>query len=177
MKKKQALIFGFGQQEEAVCQILLAHGVAPRVVSPEEVEEKIGALCGLPGYKSHPRGEQVPAGSRALMVFDNLEQEELDRVLKAMKDIPVRSVKAMVTPTNRNWTLLSLLKAVQEEQQVMGALIKLQQLRAQVPMPDPRNIPLMKAWVQAGALLSGQQEVTLQQVHAVRDALVKAAGL
>ena len=100
------------------------------------------------------------------MVFEDLSREALNPTLKAIHDggITTRSLKAMVTPTNRSWTLDVLLGELAREQQIMGELMKLDRLRRQFT-PDPMNMKLMQALIRAEACFSGGEEVTLESIR------------
>ena len=165
MEKKQVLLYGFGDQQEALCQILERFHAEPRPVSEEEADETIGYLCGLPGF--HRKNRKKEGTLSPLLVFHNISREELDGILQAIREsgITVQSLKAMVTPTNENWTLRSLFGEIQQEHETMNALMKLKRLRDQAPAPDIGNPQMMMALMHAEQMLSGTREVTVREVE------------
>ena len=161
----KAVIYGFGDQEQRLCEILEGLDITPLAVPREDMGQQVGYLCGFKGYRRKNREPgELPRGY-AMVLFDGLSRDDLDRTLKAIHDggITVRSLKAMVTPTNRNWTLDALLGEIHQEQQIMGELMKLGKLRKEFT-PDPFNLPLMQALVQAEKCFSGGEEVTMESV-------------
>ena len=161
---KKILLYGYGPEQDRMLALLARLKIEARVISAEERDSTIGELCD--SEKEPVPGEAEPA-ELPLMIFSDFTREELDEVLTASKKegITVKSLKAMVTPTNRSWTIRALSEEIAEEHRVMGALMELKKLRDPVGMPDFRNVPLMSALMQADTLLSGQQEVTFVQVQ------------
>ena len=174
---KQVLLFGYGDQEETACTVIRRLGFAPRVVEAGEMDQKLGYLCGLPGYRFRKPKEEKEVHPGALMIFHELTREELDSLLKALREasVTVRSVKAMVTPTNVEWTLRHLGDEVREEHEVMQVLIRIKKLRDQLPMPSPTDIQLVGALMKADLLLSGTREVSLPEALEA-ERLLRAAG-
>ena len=175
---KQVLLFGYGSQEEAACAVIRQQGCTARVVQAQEMDQKIGYLCGLPGYHFKKPREEKPVHPGALMVFQDLTHEELEQLLQALRaaSVTVRSVKAMVTPTNREWTLRHLGDEVREEHEVMKILIQLKKLRDQLPMPQPTDFRLVAALMKAEELLSGTREVSLEEAQQAQQMLLAAAA-
>ena len=87
--------------------------------------------------------------------------------------IPKQPLKAMVTPTNWHWKVGALLSELQQEQEIMGEIIKLKNLRDSMPMPAFTDIPAMKARMQAEVQLSGGEDVTVETVRAAYAELQK----
>lgn len=175
---KQVLLFGYGQQEEMTCAVIRQQGYMPRVVEEAELDQQLGYLCGLPGYRFRKTEEVKPAHPGALMVFHELTQEELEALLKALRasSVTVSSVKAMVTPTNREWTLRRLGDEVREEHEVMTVLIRMKKLRDRIPMPKPTDFELVAALIRADQLLSGTREVSLEEARQAEQQLLTAMG-
>ena len=171
MEQKQALMYGFGGQEALLCRVLEARGIVPVPVAPEDMGQQVGRLCGLAGYREKKRQPGALPQGQGLLVLHNVTREELEELLKAIRQagVTVPSLKAMVTPTNLNWTLDVLFGELFREQEIMGELRKLGRLRRNV-LPDPGNLPLMHALIQAQKCFGGGEEVTLEQVKkAIRD--------
>ena len=164
MEKKQALIYGYGEDTDRLCAALAAMDIRPLVIPAEQMGQQVGYLCGLPGYREK---KEVPAltEDRAMLLFHNLTRDDLDDALRGIREAGITrsSLKAMVTPTNRNWPMAKLLGEIYQEQQVMGELMKLSRLRKDVT-PDPFNFPLMQALIQAEKCFSGGEDLTVDQV-------------
>ena len=171
---KQILLFGYGAQEEAACAVIRQLGYGPKVLTEADMDQKIGYLFGLPGYRLRKPGEQKPVHPGPLMIFQDIPREALDEVLKALREaeITVRSVKAMLTPTNVEWTLRHLGEQVREEQAVMQVLLRIRKLRRQMPMPKPTDLQLVMALMKADQLLSGTQEVSLEEAEQTEKMLL-----
>lgn len=168
MNQKQVLLVGFGSEYQELAAVLAPLEI--RRVGGELLEKTVGEVCRGPLPESGGEPLELP-----LILFHNIAQEELDQVLKAIRQVklPRQPLKAMVTPTNQSWTLAALYQELQQEQQVMGALIRLKQLRDRMPMPDLMNIPAMQARMQAEMLLSGGQEATVEAIEAAYRELQK----
>ena len=161
----KAVIYGFGDEEQTLCEILEGQGITPVVVTPENMGQQVGCLCGFKGYRHKDRQPRDLPQGYAMILFEGLSREDLEVALKAIRTggVTTRSLKAMVTPTNRNWTLDALLWEIHEEQLIMGELMKLGKLRKEFT-PDPFNLPLMQALMQAEQCFSGGEEVTMELV-------------
>ena len=63
-------------------------------------------------------GAQIPS---SLLVLCGLRDKRLDKVLFELRraDIPI-DYKAILTPSNQEWTVLELMKELQRERQAMG---------------------------------------------------------
>lgn len=169
MEKRLALLYGFEEDLQAVCSALEDMDIVPIPVSPEQGGEQIGFLCGMTGYRALKNAEMPEKPERPMMVFGGLDlpQGELTKALQVLKNagIAVDALKGVITETNARWTMDAISREYLQEQQIMGALRRLETLRRSIPMPDPSNVPLMMALVQAGALLSGTREVTVEEVE------------
>ena len=177
MKKKVVLVYGLKELEGAVCQLIEACHVTPRVVAPEELDETIGYLCGLPGAAAGHGTKEGPAVNQAILIFSQLTRKELDNILDGLRQAGLGgdALKAMVTETNARWTLRALSKELQEEKRTMTALIDLRNYRDSLPAPTVLNMRLMMAMLQVDNLLSGTQEVTVHQILQARKNLQEAA--
>ena len=170
MEQKEVLLIGFGPLEEKLRQLLEGQNVGVRTIGPSGIQKTVGMLC-----SEEPPAVQEEAMERGLVLFHNFTREDLDPVLKTLREagIPRQPLKAMVTPTNWHWKVSDLLEELQQEQEIMGEIIKLKQLRDSLPMPDFRDIPAMKARMMAEVQLSGGEGVTIETIHAAYAELLK----
>ncbi len=89
-------------------------GVAVKPVPAEDCCQPIGALCGLAD-----RVEASPADAfpEEMLIFCHMDNTAVNRFLqtaKQMRYAPV-ALKAILTPTNANWTPVQLCQELQEE--------------------------------------------------------------
>ena len=172
MEHKQILLMGFGLLEEKLRALLEPMGLEVLTCGPSYLPKTVGEI-----FLSENPGSPEEAMERGLVMFHNFAHEDLDPVLKVLREaeIPTQPYKAMVTPTNWHWTVEALLSELQQEQLVMGELIKLKKLRDSMPMPAFTDIPAMKARMMAEAQLSGGEEVTVETIRRAYEQLEKYA--
>ena len=170
MEHKEVLLIGFGELTEKLKGLLEQADLEVMVFGEEDISQTVGQLVLSGGNK-----EPGTALERGLAMFHNFSREELDPVLKVLREagIPRQPLKAMVTPTNWHWRVRDLLKELQQEQQIMGELIKLKQLHDTIPMPAFTDIPAMKVWMAAQVQLSGGESVTVETIRSAYEGLLK----
>ena len=169
MEQKQILLIGLGTEGRKVREALTDMDIQILDADRDAMEKTIGILftgdLELPG----------PVLSPAVILLRGFDRDSLDPVLLAIRQAGLshQPLKAMVTPTNWNWKLGDLYEELQQEQQVMGALIRLKKLRDTMPLPDFRDIPAMKARMQAEVLLKGGEGATLEAIEKAYQELEK----
>ena len=170
MEHKQILLIGFGVLEEMLLSRLKPLSLEIRTLGPSCLNHTVGELCLW--KEKQPREEAL---ERGVVLFHNFSRDDLDPVLKVLREaeLPKQPLKAMVTPTNWHWKVGALLSELQQEQEIMGEIIKLKTLRDSLPMPDFSDIPAMKARMQAEVQLSGGEDVTVETVRAAYAELEK----
>ena len=167
MERKQVLLVGLGTQEALVREALKDTDIEILSADDGRMEETVGAVFTEPTPSGLARAMDL-----TLIMFRNFTREELDPVLKAIREAGLsrQPLKAMVTAHNWGWKLGDLYEELQQEQKVMGALIRLRAVRDATPMPDFMDIPAMRARMVAETLLRGGEDVT---VEAVEKAIVE----
>ena len=172
MDHQEILLVGFGPLAEKLALLLKPMGYGLRIVQPSQQKKTIGQLC-----LEDEMLPQEPAMERGVVLFRNFTQEDLDPALKILRQagLPRQPHKAMVTATNWHWKLGDLIKELDQEQIVMTALIRLKQLRDQMPMPAFTDIPAMKARMQAEVLLKGGEGATVEAIDRAYQELLKFA--
>jgi hypothetical protein len=113
------LCANFTPERLAVAMAALAScGVEPRAVERDELGLTVGALAGL--------DPKIPASAPAVhtetecLVFCGFAGDLLDRVLKALREASLQvSCKAMLTETNRTWTIDALIGELSREHEAM----------------------------------------------------------
>ena len=85
-----------------------------RLVHPEEYHLTLGQLAA--GEKSGPGLPSAPI-NQPMMIFCGMNQSDLTRFLALNRELggPQVSLKAMLTPTNQNWTTMQLFTELKEE--------------------------------------------------------------
>ncbi len=93
-------------------------GLVVRPVPPEDLCQPLSALCGL-----SDRVDAVPADpvTQEMLVFCHMDNAQVNRFLqtaKQMRFAPV-ALKAILTPTNAQWTLPQLCAELQAEREAI----------------------------------------------------------
>lgn len=89
-------------------------GLAVKAVPAEDFSQPIGALCGL---TDRIDAAPVDAFPEEMLIFCHMDNTAVNRFLqttKQMRFAPV-ALKAILTPTNAEWTPAQLCKELQEE--------------------------------------------------------------
>ena len=97
-------------------------GVRVRPVAPEQMGETVGHLFGLKGFAPREEGTAVPAApAEPALVLSGFSRQRLDALLAALKraGVPFIAHKAMLTPTNVNWTFAQLCQELSREHQAV----------------------------------------------------------
>ena len=98
--------------EEKLREIFAAMGVQVRVLQPEDCGTRLGVLAGEAGPAG---GAGAPAPQHSVLVFADAL---LDKALAALRTAQLGfDYKATLTPTNRMWTLPTLLEELQRERE------------------------------------------------------------
>lgn len=116
------LVLAYGlpaEKAENMQKALSAAGVRYEEAPAAGLCQKVGYLCGLPGYAESPHEEKEPFPHEALVLcgFDSKSLHELLRLLRE-SDLRVER-KAALTETNRDWSLSELLQEIDREHQAM----------------------------------------------------------
>ena len=170
MEHKEVLLIGFGELTEKLKSLLEKENLEVMTFGAEDIPQTVGQMVSSGGNP-----QPGTALERGLVLFHNFSRDDLDPVLKVLREagIPKQPLKAMVTPTNWHWKVQDLLKELQQEQQLMGELIKLKQLHDTIPMPAFTDIPAMQAWMAAQVQFSGGESVTLETIRSAYEGLLK----
>lgn len=87
----------------------------------EDILTPIGTLAGIKDIKSPDPTEKIQDLSDPMIVFAGLSNAQLDFALTAVRKSGVGPVpyKAVLTPSNQNWTAHELLEELKREHQKM----------------------------------------------------------
>ena len=101
-------------------------GVRALEVAPTELHHSLGALLGLPGFDREP-GLRLERGfEEEMLVMFGFQGTLLHDFLAFFREegLPPVALKAMITPTNVNWTSLALYAALKEEHERLQSVRK-----------------------------------------------------
>lgn len=109
------MLFGFTVLPEILAVEAAAKplGVEVRVVAPGDWELSIGELAD--GKSAAGNAAPAPAAMGKMLVFRGLGEEQLDRLLAALRSAGVAGHRAVLTRHNRAWTPGRLLAELDRE--------------------------------------------------------------
>lgn len=90
-------------------------GLLVQVVPPEDFTQPLSALAGL--TERIPEPEKADAFPEEMLVFCHMTNAQLNRFLQTLKQqrVPAFPLKAILTPTNADWTPIALCAELKEE--------------------------------------------------------------
>ncbi len=120
---KLVLAWGFEPGSAALARLEAAAKTLRMTVKPvgePDLNRCVAELCGLPCGNVTAEFEATDTAFPAAAVFCGLTDKELDRMLAELRgaDIPL---KAIVTPTSRDWALGALLAKLCKERDALAA--------------------------------------------------------
>ena len=123
--KDQVLLFQIPQ--ELLPQIrlaLMSQKIGAKVVPPTDFCQKIGYLAGVAGVAACDGGEAGTILAEPMVVLC-MPQSKLDGLLATFRRAGLPFIqKAMLTPTNANWTVAELLAEMHREREEMRKQMK-----------------------------------------------------
>lgn len=115
---KKVLAYNFTEERlkalKIICMMLKA---GCRAVTRAEMLQPAGYLAGIKGTEPAPGSYSGDEGKDECLLLCGFERGELDRFLLAVKKSPLKKVdlKAMLTPSNVNWSGLELIGELTKE--------------------------------------------------------------
>lgn len=120
--KDKILIFGLDDRNvlNQMQRVLLIQKTGIRRIDRADYEQTIGALAGLPGYTRSEKRYEGGEFAAPMLVFC-MGQQKMYGLLDGFRRAGVPSVdyKAMLTPTNSQWTPLQLYEELRKEHAAM----------------------------------------------------------
>ena len=121
-KQNREIILFYGlapQKEEKLLKALADLQLPARKLEERPLPVTIGRLTEEEGWEEGAApGEEAP--EEEALIMSGLTSRRLDELLTALRQAGVSiPLKAMVTPTNRGWTLLALLKELRLEHEAV----------------------------------------------------------
>lgn len=101
--------------------ILLKMKVRIRVISPEQYDQPLGVLAGLPGFQELDNVYEGDGFSEPMIVLCGFTDQRLDQFLRELrkKKLPPIPLKAILTPHNQNWDSITLYQELKSEHEAM----------------------------------------------------------
>ena len=103
----------------------ILEGMAPAFVSPADAGKTVAQLLGEVETKAARTLVLEPGAYPPALVLANFKEKDVDTLLDLMKQAKVNiPLKAIVTPSNKNWVFGDLLAHLQEEHTAFTAAAK-----------------------------------------------------
>lgn len=118
MNHKKILLFRVGtEKQKKIKEIAGKKDIQVFLVPLKYYEEEIGALAGVMGMKIHGKQYAGPEFPAEMMIFSGLDSDQLDEFLKSYRDARIEPIglKAVLTPSNVQWTPLQLQQELRKE--------------------------------------------------------------
>ena len=124
-EKELVLLYRLNPAEgpgKAIVEALNAQRVPYREVGEDMLGETVGYLAGLSGYEKATEPFPGEKSAESVMVFQGLSESRLNRVLKKLPAESADVLKAVVTPSNRDWMLVQLISQLSGEREAFAKL-------------------------------------------------------
>ena len=111
------------KQSRTLKGILIRMGIRIRNISPQQVNQTVGMLAGVPGFEEKADAVKAsPSQSipEEVLVLHQFSEQRLDALLLALRKANVRiALKAIVTEQNCGWTFYQLYEEIRQEHEKM----------------------------------------------------------
>ena len=108
--------------------VLVRMGVRIKNIGPEQVNQTVGYLAGLPGFEAQAgvadgTAETFPVIPEEVLVMKNFTSSRIDALLYGLRKagVPKIALKAIITESNSKWTFYQLYEELKEEHAAMSA--------------------------------------------------------
>lgn len=104
--------------------VLVYMGIRIRNITPEQVNERVGCLAGLPGFeeqKAAEAGDNLPRIPEEMLVLYGFSSRRLDELLQRLRraKVPPVALKAVLTESNSQWSFYELYQEIRAEHEKM----------------------------------------------------------
>ena len=101
--------------------VLVRMGIRIRNIGPDQVNQTVGYLAGVPGFEENADAGEPPVIGEEMLV---LKQFSSRRMLLNLRKagVPRISLKAVLTEHNCGWTFYALYEELREEHEKMSAI-------------------------------------------------------
>ena len=105
--------------------VLVRMGIRIRNISPDQIQETVGALAGVPGFslsEGEGQGLQEPVIPEPMLVMHRFTSRRVDELLLNLRKagVPKINLKAVVTPSNCSWSFFHLYEEIRQEHEKMN---------------------------------------------------------
>lgn len=113
------------ERGDAVRCVMDALGIAVRTIEPSNLNDPVGAICGMLGMRPSRTSFAGQAPEGEFMLVCNLSSAQLDKLLSAMREADASVAhKAQLTQFNRLWPLRKLMEEVAREHATISEAAK-----------------------------------------------------
>ena len=104
-------------------------GVRIKNIGPEQVNQTVGYLAGLPGFEEQVdsvaedgTAKVLPVIPEEVLVMKNFTSSRIDALLFGLRKagVPKIALKAIITESNSKWTFYQLYEELKEEHAAMS---------------------------------------------------------
>ena len=128
MAVKKEMVLYYTPEKSAEDQkmkgVLVRLGIRIRNISPEQANQKVGYLAGVPGFEeSKETEEQLPVIPERMLVLCGFGERRLSEMLLQFRraKVPPVPIKAVLTEKNCSWTLYKLYQELRMEHEAMSS--------------------------------------------------------
>ncbi len=110
------------KQSRTLKGILVRMGIRIRNISPQQVNQTVGMLAGVPEFEEKADTVASPSQSisEEVLVLHQFSEQRLDALLLSLRKANVRiALKAIVTEQNCGWTFYQLYEEIRQEHEKM----------------------------------------------------------
>ena len=106
--------------------VLVRMGIRIRNIDPDQVNQTVGYLAGVPGFEENKDAGEAPVIGEEMMVLKQFSNRRLDELLLNLRKagVPRIALKAVLTEHNCGWTFYALYHELREEHEKMSAMAK-----------------------------------------------------
>lgn len=102
--------------------VLHAQEIIIKEIHPDELGCDVGSFLGRGRTRT---GAPVPAPTESLLLMANFSQPQMNRLLDGLRAAQAAvDFKAVLTPTNRDWTVADLMKELARERAAMQGRVE-----------------------------------------------------
>lgn len=119
---KMILAYNFSPERLAALKLLcMMLRVQLKPVERMQLLQPVGSLAGVPGVAPVQEEYTGAEATQELLLMCGFQRSDLDRLLAGIRKSKLQSVKlkAMLTPTNAQWSGLELLRELEQEHEYM----------------------------------------------------------
>ena len=104
--------------------VLVRMGIRIRNIGPDQVNQTVGYLAGVPGFEENADAGQLPVVGEEMLVLKQFSSRRIDELLLNLRKagVPRISLEAVLTEHNCGWTFYALYNELREEHEKMSAM-------------------------------------------------------